>query len=62
MAGELTTLSLAMGRGVVSGGVVPVPPETIVVNGVTYNLLYSRVNGDYLTSRTNSEPLYGRAA
>lgn len=30
MAGELTTLSLSMGLGIVSDGVVPVPPTGFV--------------------------------
>lgn len=57
MAGELTTLSLAMGRGVVSGGVVPVPPY-VVKNGVTYTRV---MFGDtFLDVRIDSQPLYGR--
>jgi len=59
MAGELTTFALSQGIGLVTGAGVP---DTIVIDGKTYNLLTSRTTGEYLTSRTTGEPIYGRAA
>ncbi len=59
MAGELTSLSLAMGRGVVSGGAVPTPGYVFLLGKNTdgsYTAL-TVLNAD--TSRSN---LQGKAA
>ena len=65
----MTVLGLRRSLGQLGslGRLSPTPPgkgvrETIVVNGITYRLLYSRTTGQYLTSRTTGEPLYGRVA